>query len=419
MRRREDQRVDRRNLPAEAAAPGPGLSVAGRRTPSLTALEEADPGTRAMVVGRLQQGAGNASIARIVARQPEAGVADPREAAEELEREAMDGAAVPPHAGGDDSDGVRVAEEARQAESDGPDTLAEAATDGPETGMQPGMDTAAPAPTTAPPPTAGHGATVASWAGTAPKDNPGFATWILDGETHGFVEFMDFQSRRKRGQAAVEVSPRLQMEAIDGSAGAPVLGALEAIYGIVKARADRWLADQSKPKNKLVVGWVVRDDRSTGMRGHTYGESVDLTGGYDWNGANGPAQVMETLDDLEAAFGAGNYGIGLPFQGQFFPPEEEMVGRVERALVAAGPGGTPEDLVAPPSLVRYWPTRRALKWDPDHKPKPRYVNAGETADAVTRLKSAALKAKLVELRRKGVAITVFPDNDNHIHITKS
>ena len=127
---------------------------------------------------------------------------------------------------------------------------------------------------------------------------------------------------------------------------------------------------------------------------------------------------MQTLDDLASAWGAGNYGIGLPFQGQFFPGEEEMVGRVNAALAEAGKDGTPRDLIEPPSLVRYSPKRRGLKWDPDHKPNPRYVVTSEPADAVTRLKSAALKTKIADLRRTGVVISVFPDNNDHIHITK-
>lgn len=417
-RRREDEEIDPLVRAPEADA-SRSEWLGGRR--SLSDLGDADPQTRAMVLGRLQQGAGNASVARIVAGLPETG--DPREVAEALEMEAMEDAVVEPHAGGDDSDAIAVAEQAKEAGADGESEV-------PETVLPPSTDLAAPEPTNAQTPPPGTGIAAPAWPGTTkPADNPAYAKWILEAETQGFVTFLDYQWMMKKGQAAVEFSPKLQMEAIqngqtivlaDGSAGAPVLGALESIYAIVKGRADRWQADQNKPKDKLMVGWVVRDDRSSGYRGHTYGESADLAGGYDWNGANGPTQVMQTLDDLHAAFGGGTYGIGLPFQGDFFPPEEEMVGRVERALVAAGTGGTPADLVSPPSLVRYHSTRRPLKWDAAAKPNPRYVISGsQPNDAETRLKSAALKAKIADLRKKGLTIMVFPDNKNHIHITRT
>lgn len=168
-------------------------------------------------------------------------------------------------------------------------------------------------------------AAIQAWATQQPSDNPGLAAWLLAAEAHGFVAFTT--RRPEKGKAAETVDPKSQMQAFvegktvheaSGAADAPLVGALKTLTAIVRGRARRWLQAPSGGKNPLQVGWVVRDDRRSGFRGHTFGEAVDLSGGYDWNGSKGPAQVIQTLTDLRP----GKYKIGLPFQGEFFPPEE-------------------------------------------------------------------------------------------------
>ena len=99
-----------------------------------------------------------------------------------------------------------------------------------------------------------------------------------------------------------------------------------------------------------------------------------------------------------------SYGIGLPFQGQFFPKDEYLKERKKAA-------GDPPPDITEPSLekfvgTRYTSTFKDGKWE-DKK-------AG--GQAIDRLKSATLKAAIAELNGKGYKIYVFPDNDSHIHI---
>lgn len=259
------------------------------------------------------------------------------------------------------------------------------------------------------------------WATLKPTDNAAVAQWILDAEPHGFAAFT--ARTPAKGQAASTVDPKAQMQAFTrgetvveakSATGEPLLGALAAIRDVVGGRAKRWLAGTSTSKSPLQIGWVVRDDRATGVRGHTYGESADLGGGIDWAGSKGPAQVIELLEDLEP----GKYGIGLPFQGDFFPKDEWWVTRALANEAAAGKDGTPAD-VTEISLDKWTTNQVTAGWRADRKPKKWKATKAGSGAAIDRMKSAALRTKISELNRKGYTIYVFPDNDAHIHITRT
>jgi hypothetical protein len=172
-----------------------------------------------------------------------------------------------------------------------------------------------------------------------------------------------------------------------------ILGSLKTIKTLTGARVTKWRADETKPKDPLSVGSFLRGPGAHG------GRAIDING-FDWTGANGPAQVEEALRALPAD----SYGIGLPFQGQFFPRNEWLK---ERKAAAGDP---PKDITEP-SLekfvgTRYTSTFKDGAWE-DKK-------AG--GQAIDRLKSSTLKAAIADLNGKGYKIYVFPDNDNHIHI---
>ena len=117
-------------------------------------------------------------------------------------------------------------------------------------------------------------------------------------------------------------------------------------------------------------------------------------------------QVEEALRALPAD----SYGIGLPFQGEFFPKDEWLDERKKVAEAAAGEGGTPAAITQ--ASLQKWVGTRYTATFADGK----WVDAKTSGQAIDRLKSATLKAAITELNGKGYKIYVFPDNDNHIHI---
>ena len=126
---------------------------------------------------------------------------------------------------------------------------------------------------------------------------------------------------------------------------------------MIRGRVTRWMADPTQGK-RPPFGDMVRDLQGLSIKdAHRTGAAVDI-GGFDWDGPNGPKQVSQALEDLPA----GSYGIGLPFQGQFFPPEQNLGTRKKQAQKAAGEGGSPADITTP-SLVLWKTTLEISKWD--------------------------------------------------------
>ena len=274
------------------------------------------------------------------------------------------------------------------------------------------LPTAAPdkaPPTTAPPaatpPVGTVDAALQGWAAQQPATNPEWAKSILDAVTHGFVTIK--AGTRKQLEQFVDGKTVLSA---DGGASAALLGGLATVGAMIRGRATRWLADPSQGKQPFFFGDFVRDLKGLSIKdAHSGGAAVDI-GGFDWTGANGPKQVMQTFEDLPA----GTYTVGLPFQGQFFPLQENLAVRKKAAEKAAGEGAAPAD-VDSPSLVMWKGTRETATWNADKK---RWDDKVVSYDASSRLKSAELKAKVAELKSKGKSIGIFPDMPNHIHIKR-
>ncbi len=300
------------------------------------------------MIARLQQAAGNRAVTAMLAREPLEYVAEP-------------------HEGGDAQgllDALGPQEEAPQLEAE----VADAATP-------------APAPAAADP--------VADWMAKAPGTNAEYAQWVIDGVPLGFVIWSPGMGAQKQME---DLAAGKTVKGTDPTKPA-ILGSLKTIKALAGARVTKWRADETKPKVPLSVGSFLRGPGAHG------GRAIDING-FDWTGANGPAQVEEALRALPADA----YGIGLPFQGQFFPKAEWLKTRKDAA-------GDPPTDITEPSLEKFVGTRytSAFKdgaWE-DKK-------AG--GQAIDRLKSATLKAAIAELNGKGYKIYVFPDNDNHIHI---
>jgi hypothetical protein len=313
----------------------------------------------AALIARLQQSAGNRAVSALLARQPAAPA--------ELDTQ--------PHEGGDAAGLLELL----GPQDDGAqfDTVTELA------------DKAdpAPAPTKESDP-------IADWLAKAPATNAEYAQWIVDGVTHGFVLWTGKDSKAQMEKLAAGE----KVGSTDPSK-ATILGALKTIRALTSAKATKWTADQTKPKETVGVGSFIR-----GSSPHD-GRAIDINK-LDWTGANGPVQVEEALRALPA----GTYGIGLPFQGEFFPKDEWLDERKKVAEAAAGKDGTPA-AITEASLQKFVGTRYTATFA-----EGKWVDAKTTGQAFDRLKSATLKAAVADLKGKGYSFYFFPDNDNHIHI---
>ncbi|MDP9294583.1 MAG: hypothetical protein M3O90_09210 [Actinomycetota bacterium] len=347
---------------------------------------------------RLQRTAGNAAVGRVIARQPaQPPVAEPE--ASEL--------ATQPHAGGDEGGLLSLLDAAKSAGAEAAEMVGDVlGSVGEFFGFgeekKPvAAPSAQPAPAPAPAPAAAADP-LKDWKDRTPTTNPEYATWILEGETHGFVEWRVATSKSQMqdlaaGKKVQQADPNKKT----------TLGALFTLQALVGGKAKKWSADTTKAKETVAIGSFLRGDA------HGTGGSIDINK-FDWTGADGPKQVIEALQALPA----GKYGIGLPFQGEFFPADEWFDVRAKKAVDDAK-GGDPAPITSP-FLRKFVTGRYTATWNKDKKdkkgdPAPDWDFA-LSGSAVTRLKSADLKKAITDLKGKGVSIYVFPDNDNHIHV---
>lgn len=411
---------------------------------SLAELESAPPATRAAVLGRLQGGAGNASVCRMIAR------AAAQEAVDELMETSRErGTDIPPHPPGDRSEdllelgskpgGLAAAFGGAGEAAGGAGELPGSIFGGevsaaPETAAE---KTEAPAPAKAgasekdapaAAPASAVDPEIVRWLARQPNTDPDMAAWLLAGEEHGFVRFRpfyrkqmaDIRDRKTHLTVVVDVDrsvpkkPKTKTGPMKSPAGAAAepLGVLTILTGLTRARAQRWVDNPTKEKPYVDAGDLIRD--LPGRDAHTSGASADLFPKFSWTGPGGPAQVMQVLEDLPT----GSYVIGLPMQGQFFPKEEYLDTRQKKSIAEAGPGGTPKDVVQP-SLVYWTGSFYTSKYDPSKGSKYPWVDSEGSGGVVNRLRSGALKDKIEALRSQGIAIDVIPDYDGHIHITRT
>ncbi len=343
-----------RQDPRRPVPPGPAGDEPERR--ALSGQRPAVPSDPAALAA-LSRTIGNAAVQRILARQ----------------RAKTDDDVVAPHEGGDDSEGLIP--------------LAEAAP-------------AIPAEVTA-------------WNARTPKTNPEYATWILDAEALGFVQFLSV----KRSKVQLE-SLRDGKKVVGADPAAKdIIGGLVISRALIAERASRWIKDPAKPKDPFVMGDYIRQE----VGGHSTGERVDI-GGFDWTGANGPGQVITALNALPAD----KYGIGLPFQGEFFPDSDWFEPQAKQAVEAAQKAGKTTAEITTPLLAKGKTTRITGTWsadDVEKRPANWDIPAGWTVtaggpSAVSSLKSSALKTAIKNLNAAGYDIYVFPDNPRHLHIQK-
>jgi hypothetical protein len=376
----------------------------------LSRLALVDPGTRAAVLGRLQQGSGNANVGRMLARQaagPVAVAAPPR-TTELFEGPPPANPDLMPHGPGEDSDTAEIMKEAKGG-------------DGASEPLEPVVSEVAspeqtPAPT-AQPAGAGSGSSaptvdpaIVKWAARAVATNPDYAQWLLDGAGHGFLIL---ENRTRPHLESFAQGGEIEMNGpgelggtVSGAAGNSVLGTLEILRSMVLGRANRWIANPSVGKQPFQALSLARNLRGPIQDAHSTGEALDA-GGFDWEKPRGARQVIQVLEDLPP----GRYKIGLPFQGSFFDPLDSLMHfRNDAVKAAEKAGGDPAD-VTTPGLVEWRSPLYTARWV-----KGAWVEASGSGTAVSKIKDDALRGRLGGFN--GKTFLVMPDRPKHIHVQR-
>ena len=366
------------------------------------------------VLALVQRGAGNASVSRMIARQ----------AAPAPDAETQGTPVIAPHDPGDKSEDLHAlagregglagafggkAPVAQPTATPTLESWAPVAEAGPDQKDKPQVPKE-----------------VSDWFAEQPTKNATIADWLIRGKRYGFLVFTGGKFYE---QQILDISQRktsVNIYTTLGGAGGKLridpdgqLGVMTILEGLLRGHARRWIADPSQKKTVLEAGDLLRNLTGLSIPDAHAGPSADLYQGFDWGGANGPAQVLQALGDLPA----GNYKIGLPFQGQFFPVERYLATRQSAAIRAAGTGGTPADITQP-SMIKFKSELYTSKWNPAKARSDGTLGAyddtptGGHHRGVAELRSADLRKGIADLAAKGIKITaVFADNNSHIHIT--
>ena len=189
---------------------------------------------------------------------------------------------------------------------------------------------------TPPAPAPAAGDPIADWMAESPATNAGYAQWIVDGVTHGFVVWTGKDSKKQMEKLAAN-----EKVGSTEPSKATVLGALNIIRTLISFNTSKYSSYNTKPNQTLCVHSFIR-----GASPHD-GRAIDINQ-LDWTGANGPVQVEEALRALPE----GAYGIGLPFQGQFFPKAEWLDER-KRMLPNIHPPTSPSSSLQKCLFTRY------------------------------------------------------------------
>jgi hypothetical protein len=344
------------------------------------------PATPAIAgLARLQQTAGNASVARMLARQAAPAFAN---AEPDLE----------PHATGQDTD----TPEALADSESGTLHVDEAELKAP-------LETARTEAT----PQSDANKEIADWVARPVATNREYAQWILDAGRHSFVTFGNNSEKQLQTYAAGGkhelTGPRELGGSVDGSQ-ADKLPMLEIVHSLVSGRVNRWLPSPTKVRPSLEIGWLARNLKGDITDAHKTGAAVDLGALVAWDSPKGAAQVIQILTDLPKG---NHYKIGLPFSGPFFDLDDSLLHFTNLAEKEAG-AGAPAD-VTTPWLVMWESPLSTAKWDPATKTWTKSRVSG--TNARSKIKDDALRAKLGGF--DGKTFLVMPDMPRHIHIQKA
>lgn len=137
---------------------------------------------------------------------------------------------------------------------------------------------------------------------------------------------------------------------------------------------------------------------------HSLGQAIDIND-LDFQGTSD--RVIQVLEDLPP----GSYGIGLPFQGEFFPLENEIEHQKQKEKE--------KSIKITNCLQKFTTWLYAAEWDETNKNWKVSTDKDSMNKAYSLMKSEILKNKINKINtEKKVSLIIFPDNDNHMHLDK-
>jgi hypothetical protein len=230
----------------------------------------------------------------------------------------------------------------------------------------------------------------------SPSTNAEYATWILKAHELGFVLYNE---TFKPGDDLVAIRDGQTVKGVDPTK--KTLGALHVVYDLARGPLDRWIAKPSEPKQSITIGSFLRENQPP----HT-GGAIDLN----------QLAVATTVDKALTLLGdlsVGKYGIGFPFQGDFFPAASEISAQQSAASKAAKAGAAPAAVTG--ALVKWDAHTHKSSWDAAAGAWSA-TQVDEVGGAWKLLKSQALRDAIKDMRKAGCELVIFPDNPEHVHI---
>ncbi len=243
------------------------------------------------------------------------------------------------------------------------------------------------------------------------------AKWILSASEEGFVTF----NTKKQRQDVEDIRDEKKVGSLDPTAK-NYLPILAVEVGLIKSAVQRWIDDEGKgSKPTIELGSLIR----SGKDPHASGKAIDINKLKMVTSVDATITIIKDLDKSLHA----SYGIGLPFQGEFFDPSDEL-GTKKKIAESAAPkrAAAPSDAAAagkgsPGSTIS---VKDGLKKFYTYV----YGSTGTLKDGVwswtdtvqdaggahKHLKSQLLKDALAQKTKDGFTLVIFPDNDDHLHL---
>lgn len=247
--------------------------------------------------------------------------------------------------------------------------------------------------------------------GRTPASDVEHAQWLLDAADLGFVTLGKARRNLEDAVAGRPVGAEEIGTGPTASATDVTFDAFDHMHAIVRGTLTRWIADPQSAVEPVTFNSFVRRKQTSAVKNdpHRVGKAVDIVG-FSFTG--GPERVIEILGDLPK----GAYGIGLPFQGEFFDLAHAL-GPQKTANEKAAAGAAPAPIKGAVTKFRShifgatWGARKGGGTGWTDQPEQR-------GKAWTKLKSAELRDTITDMKRSGYDLTIFPDNKNHLHVDR-
>ncbi|MCB9231233.1 MAG: hypothetical protein H6581_06205 [Bacteroidia bacterium] len=253
-----------------------------------------------------------------------------------------------------------------------------------------------------------------------PETNQDYATWVLKmADEAGFVLFNGGNARKNWEK----IRDGEEIALVKDPANDPVIPSLPTIFKVVQKRINRYLNAGGEKSTVTLGSFMLGRDKKP----HTDGGAIDING-LDFE--NDPKSVLQWLRDLPD----GNFGVGLPAQGEFFKSDQDIQKKKKIAENLESPGTVEgwywgfSDLY---TSTYGWTELKGNKWKlaqaftgKENEEEKKELEKKYTLGWTTNEKKVPVqKSALVYFVNPALAAEIlkevsyiFPDNDNHIHV---